>query len=123
MIELPLSWRTLLVEALDQYCDGIDETTTRDDVAEAMVEQAEAIAEQVHTVESETLLAQLEDSLEDGGRLVEALAGGLDQDLEELTGRQLVEVLEALCEIDYLETDEDDDAAGFFDGGMDLDDF
>ena len=47
MIELPLSWRTLFVEALDQYCDGIDETTTRDDVAEAMVEQAEAIAEQL----------------------------------------------------------------------------
>lgn len=123
MIELPLSWRTLLVEALDQYCDGIDETTTRDDVAEALVEQAEAIAEQVHGVESETLLAQLEDSLEDGGRLVEAVAGGLDHDLEELTGRQLVEVLEALCEIDYLETDEDDEAAGFFDGGMDLDEF
>ena len=123
MIELPLSWRTLFVEALDQYCDGIDETTTRDDVAEAMVEQAEAIAEQVHGVESETLLAQLEDSLEDGGRLVEAVASGLDYDLEELTGRQLVELLEALCEIDYLETDEDDEAAGFFDGGMDLDEF
>ena len=123
MIELPLSWRTLLVEALDQYCDGIDETTTRDDVAEALVEQAEAIAEQVHGVESETLLAQLEDSLEDGGRLVEAVASGLDHDLEELTGRQLVELLEALCEIDYLETDEDDEAAGFFDGGMDLDEF
>lgn len=123
MIELPLSWRTLLVEALDQYCDGVDETTTRDDVAEAMVEQAEEIAEQVHGVESETLLAQLEDSLEDGGRLVEAIAGGLEHDLEELTGRQLVEVLEALCEIDYLETDEDDEAAGFFDGGMDPEDF
>ena len=123
MIELPLSWRILFVEALDQYCDGIDETTTRDDVAEAMVEQAEAIAEQVHGVESETLLAQLEDSLEDGGRLVEAVASGLDHDLEELTGRQLVELLEALCEIDYLETDEDDEAAGFFDGGMDLDEF
>ena len=58
MIELPLSWRTLFVEALDQYCDSIDETTTQDDIAEALIEQAEAIAEQVHGVESETLLAQ-----------------------------------------------------------------
>lgn len=123
MIELPLSWRTLLIEALDQYCDGIDETTTRDDVAEAVVEQAEAIAEQVNGVAAETILGQLEDSLEDGGRLVEVIASNLDDDLEELTGSQLVEGIEALCEIEYIESDQDEEGAGFFGEGVELDDF
>lgn len=121
MIELPNVWRTLLVDALDDYCESIDGTSTSDDVAEAVIEQMEAVAAEVTGVEAEGVVGQLEDSMEAQGGLVEVLGERL-RDLDDLTGEGLVTTIEAVCEIEYLDSDVDDEAASFFDAGATVDD-
>lgn len=120
MIELPHTWRVLLVESLNDYCDSIDDTSTADDIAEAVIEQMEAVAAEVTGVEAEGVVGDLEDSMEEDDGLVEALGSRL-RDLDELTGEQLVSTVEAVCEIEYLDADADDEAAGFFDAGATVD--
>lgn len=114
MIEFPNAWRTLLVESLDDYCDRLDGTSSPDDVAEAVIEHMEAIAVEVTGVEAEGIVSQLEESLEGDRGLTEVLAEKL-RGRDSLSGEQILSAVEALCEIEYLDRDTDDEAAGFFD--------
>ena len=56
MVELPYSLRTLLVEAIGEYCERLDPGTDEDVIAEAVVEQFETVAEEVSSVDAEDIM-------------------------------------------------------------------
>jgi hypothetical protein len=123
MIELPHAWRTLLVDSLDAYCDRLDGTSTPDEQAEAIIEHMEAVAVEVTGVEAEGIVSQLEDSLEGDRGLTEVLAETLRSG-DALSGEYILVTVESLCEIEYIERDVDEEAAGFFDANAGMhDDF
>lgn len=122
MLELPLTWRTLLVESLENYCDTLDETSEPDDVAEAVIEQAEAISEQISGVEAEGIVSLMEEGMEDdAGSLIEELVEAVREMDDDVSGELLMRAIERLTEIEYTEDGDDDEAGGFFDAGASLD--
>lgn len=122
MIELPQQWRTLLVQALDEYLGELDDIDDTDAITEVVAEKIEDVAAEVSGVDAEDLLSQLEAQLDDSSSLAGALAELIESDFDfDYTGEALVAAIEQLCEIEYIEADEDHDSAGLF-GGEDFED-
>lgn len=114
MLELPQSMRELLVEHLDDYCEKLDDTSDTDAIAEAVVEAIEAVGQEVTSINAEEIVSQLEASGELDASLVEVLedafasSSGFDY-----SGEEIVTLIEKLCEIEWMDAEEEDDA-GFF---------
>jgi len=114
MLELPHSMRDLLVEQLDDYCEKLDDTSDTDAIAEAIVEMIEAVGQEVTAIEAEEIVSQLEASGELDASLVEVLEEAFATNSGfDYTGDEIVTLIAKLCEIDWLDADEEDDA-GFF---------
>ncbi len=118
MVEFPHSMRVLLVDELDEFCETIDETSSPEAVAEAVVEALESVATQVSGVDAECILADLEESGELEGSLVEALEARFLRGFD-YTGESVVAFLERRTEIEWSDEDDNSDTVGDF-GGDDL---
>jgi len=121
MVELPKGLRTTLVQALDEYFEDLDDTSDRAAVTEFIIESIELAAEETDSVDGD-ILGQLQESTESDVSLVEQIEESLNK-LNEFTGEEIVELLEQLCEIEWLGSDDDGDelTAGFFGEGTDYD--
>lgn len=117
MVELPQSMRALLVEHLDEYMARLDDGEDFDNIAEAFVEAIAKTANEVGGVD-EDVLTQLEVDTE-AGNLIEALSELLENGADPNTGEDAVQMVEKVCEIEWLAAEDDED--GFFSnkGGMD----
>jgi len=123
MIELPQRWRALLVQSLDEYLGELDDTDDTDAITEVVTERIEDVATEVNGVEAEDLLSQFESQLANSSSLAGALSDVIDADADfDYTGEAIVSAIEQLCEIEYMESDADHDAAGLFGSGDDYDD-
>lgn len=123
MIELPQQWRTLLVQSLDEYLTELDDTDDTDAITEQATELMQDAAAEVAGVESEDLVAQLEAELDGSSSLAGALAEAIEDDFDfDYTGEAIVLAIEQLCEIEYLDSDDQHDDAGFFGDSEDFDD-
>ena len=123
MIELPQQWRTLLVQSLDEYLTELDDTDDTDAITEQATELMQDAAAEVAGVESEDLVAQLEAELDGSSSLAGALAEAIEDDFDfDFTGEAIVLAIEQLCEIEYLDSDDQHDDAGFFGDSEDFDD-
>ena len=123
MIELPQQWRTLLVQSLDEYLTELDDTDDTDAITEQATELMQDAAAEVAGVEAEDLVAQLEAELDGSSSLAGALAEVIEEDFDfDYTGEAIVLAIEQLCEIEYLDADDQHDDAGFFGDSEDFDD-
>ena len=115
MIELPYSLRTLLVEAIGEYCERLDPGTDPDVIAEAVVEQFETVAEELSSVDAEDIIPSLEGTMEESRSLVIAISDHLEANPDmDLGGEELIQLVEKLCEIEWTNPDGEDEGAGFF---------
>ena len=122
MVELPYSLRVLLVEAINEYCERMDPGTDSDVIAEAVVEQLETVAEEISSVDAEDIIPSLEATMENGHSLVIALSDHLEAtDQSELSGEELMALVEKFCEIEWTNADGEEDGAGFFGDEVDED--
>lgn len=116
MLELPQSWRMLLVSALDDYCETLDDTSDLDAVCEAILEQVESVSAEVAGVDGENIVSLLEDQLQNPGNMSEALSEYIMARKNfEWVGEEIALAFETLCELDYIESDDQHDDAGLFD--------
>ncbi len=121
MLELPASFRTLLVERLDEYCENLDNTFDAAGIAESFIETIESVAQEVTQIDAEAILSQLESAIEDGTNLVESLEEHLKQTgTEGANGERMLGILETVCELEWLE--DDVETGGFFSDDAVLDD-
>ena len=122
MVELPYSLRVLLVEAINEYCERMDPGTDSDVTAEAVVEQLETVAEEISSVDAEDIIPSLEATMENGHSLVIALSDHLEAtDQSELSGEELMALVEKFCEIEWTDADGEEEGAGFFGDEVDED--
>jgi len=123
MIVLPQQWRVLLVQSLDEYLGELDDTDDTDAITEHATECIQEAAAEVGGIEAEELLSQLEAQLDEATSLAGALAEMIEEDFDfDYTGEALVAAIEQLCEIEYLDADDDHDDAGLFGDAEEFDD-
>jgi len=123
MIELPQQWRVHLVQSLDEYLGELDDTDDTDAITEHATECMQEAAVEVGGIEAEDLLAQLEAQLDESTSLAGALAEMIEDDFDfDYTGEAIISAVEQLCEIEYLDADDDHDDAGLFGDAEDFDD-
>lgn len=132
MIELPASWRVLLVQSLDEFCADLDDTDDTDAIAESVIEIIEDTAAEVSSIDAEDLLPSIEAELEDHDSLAEALSERFQEDDDDFdwTGELIVRQLEKVVELEYADHGGADGDVGFFEDetgaefvGEDEDDF
>jgi hypothetical protein len=119
MIELPQKMREGLIEQIDSY---IENTGSGDPeaLAEYVVQVIQNAAEEAQVADGADIISQMEASGE--------LEGGLDEVLQEavenagdveLTAEEIINIVEKLCEVEWVTPDDEDEAdegpAGFFD--------
>ncbi len=122
MLELPGSMRALLVEHLEEYCENLDDTSDTDAIAEAIVEVIEATGQEATGVDAEEIVSQLEASGELDATLIEVLDDVFSRNPDfDYTAEEIVGLLEKLCEIEWLNEEEEEEAASFFSDGTDPD--
>ena len=122
MVELPFSLRSLLVQALDEYCERLDTDTDADVIAEAAVEHIETIAEEFSSVDAEDIVPHLEATMEKTNSLVIELSDYFDANPDlELAGEEILQQIERLCEVEWTNPDGEEEDLGFFgnDDGVD----
>ena len=121
MIELPGSLREFLVERVDEEMDA----TGASDPASwthCVLHGIDALGEELDEELGENLVPRLEQSAE----LEDSLSNCMTQSLEgtddpDLNGDDLVNTLDKLCEIAWIDEDGDDEIAkGFLDGSDDF---
>lgn len=120
MVELPQTMRDLFVDQLDEYCETLDDTSDTEAIAEHIVELLETLAAETGGVEDD-LVGQLEASGELEASLLEVLQDAFESDPDfEYTGEEIVSLIEKLCEIEWLSSEDEEDElpAGFFDHQM-----
>jgi capsid protein len=115
MMELPSSMRELLVEQLNEFCENLDDTSDTSAIAEQVVELIEQVTHEVPGVSSADIISRLESSGEMDASLSEVLEDTFDSAASfDYTGEELVTLLEKLCEIEWLDGDEEEGGSGFF---------
>jgi len=122
MMELPGSLRDVLIERIDEEIDAKD-STTPDELFEALLVGLEAAAEELDEDIGENLVVRLEES----GELEQSLSSELQlhfQNLTEASGDEIVRILNSVCEVAWIDEDGDEEIAkGFMEAdGYDDDD-
>lgn len=111
MIDLPQEMRDLLVEQLDEYIEGATGSVEPDTLAQHVVDLLQTVADEVELEMSEDLVAALETSGDLDAPLVDLLSDQIEgDDLEEVSGEDLVVMLEKLCDVEW--SDEEVDSYG-----------
>ena len=115
MVELPFSLRSLLVQSLDEYCERLDTDTDADVIAEAAVEHIETMAEEFSSVDAEDIVPELEATMEKTKSLVIGLSDYFEANPDvELSGEEILQQIERLCEVEWINPDGDEEDLGFF---------
>ena len=111
MIDLPQEMRALLVEQLDEILEAAAGSLDPESLAQEIVDHIQAAGDECEVEAAEDIVAALETSGDLDASLSELLTEQLEQeDLDDLTGEDLVTMVEKVCEIEW--SDEDADAYG-----------
>ncbi len=116
MVELPASFRTLLIQSLDEYFQDLDDTSDLSAICEAIVESIDGIAEHIESAPDDASV-QLQHSTDYEASLVEVLEEGIKEEIHfEFTGEEVLATIERLCEVEWLGSGNEDDelTADFF---------
>ncbi|MBN1337017.1 MAG: hypothetical protein JXB39_13750 [Deltaproteobacteria bacterium] len=106
MIDLPQEMRDLLVEQLDEYIEGAAGSLEPESLAQEIVDRIQGVGEDCEVEAVEDIVAALETSGDLDASLMELLTEQLEQeDLEDLTGEDLVAMVEKVCEIEWSDED------------------
>ncbi len=132
MIDLPQEFQVLLVEQLDEYLEGAAGSTDAATVVRDLLVLLQTIADQCEVVvPSEGLVVYMESEAELDDGLFDLLLEELEEeDLEDVTGEDVLSLLEKIVEIEWVDEDQEsmgveelDDELGFEDPVLtDLDD-
>lgn len=106
-MELPESVRESLINDLEEFLSNLPDDPDAEMVAAFILEQLEVYAEE-HGIED--IVVQLEESGSLDGALRDELEAEMSSNEDfEFTEEECVELLETMCDIEWIE-DEDDDA-------------
>lgn len=105
-MQLPNSMRDNMVDGLDEYLDAVSASPDTEAIANYVIELLETYAENEGI---DDVLATLEEAAALDGTLVETLEEEMSSNDEfEYTGEEIVSLLERLCEIEWIEGEDDD---------------
>jgi hypothetical protein len=109
MIELPQEYRDLLEEQLDEYLEANDDTSDAAAMVQDIVELMQRVCDECEVeVPGNDIVAFMENEgeLEDGlfDMLLEELE---EEDLEDISGEDLLTLLEKIVEIEWMDEDEE----------------
>ena len=113
MLELPQNMRELLIDHVDEYLEGLDDLSDADAIAEATIEAIMSVTEHLGGLDAEEIIAQLEDEGDFNTSLLEVLGVAFAK-VDELTGAAVVERLDFICEVEWVDQGGDDEGSGFF---------
>lgn len=112
MIELPGSLKEVLIERIDEQIDAKGASAPKQ-WFEALLVGLEAAAEELDEDLGENLVSKLEDS----GELEQSLSKGLQEQFEgltDITGEEIIRILNSVCEVAWIDEDGDDEIAKGF---------
>jgi hypothetical protein len=105
-VQLPNSMRDNMVDGLDEYLDAVSASPDTEAIANYVIELLETYAENAGI---DDVLATLEEAAALDGTLVETLEEEMSSNDEfEYTGEEIVSLLERLCEIEWIEGEDDE---------------
>jgi hypothetical protein len=112
MIELPGSLKEVLIERIDEQIDAKGASAPKQ-WFEALLVGLEAAAEELDEDLGENLVSKLEDS----GELEQSLSKELQDQFEgltDITGEEIIRILNSVCEVAWIDEDGDDEIAKGF---------
>lgn len=112
MIELPGSLKEVLIERIDEQIDAKGASAPKQ-WFEALLVGLEAAAEELDEDLGENLVSKLEDS----GELEQSLSKELQEQFEgltDITGEEIIRILNSVCEVAWIDEDGDDEIAKGF---------
>jgi hypothetical protein len=112
MIELPGSHKEVLIERIDEQIDAKGASAPKQ-WFEALLVGLEAAAEELDEDLGENLVSKLEDS----GELEQSLSKELQDQFEgltDITGEEIIRILNSVCEVAWIDEDGDDEIAKGF---------
>jgi hypothetical protein len=112
MIELPGSLKEVLIERIDEQIDAKGASAPKQ-WFEALLVGLEAAAEELDEDLGENLVSKLEDSGELEQSLSKELQGQFEG-LTDITGEEIIRILNSVCEVAWIDEDGDDEIAKGF---------
>ncbi len=112
IIELPGSLKEVLIERIDEQIDAKGASAPKQ-WFEALLVGLEAAAEELDEDLGENLVSKLEDS----GELEQSLSKELQEQFEgltDITGEEIIRILNSVCEVAWIDEDGDDEIAKGF---------
>jgi hypothetical protein len=112
MIELPGSLKEVLIERIDEQIDAKGASAPKQ-WFEALLVGLDAAAEELDEDLGENLVSKLEDS----GELEQSLSKELQDQFEgltDITGEEIIRILNSVCEVAWIDEDGDDEIAKGF---------
>ncbi|MEZ4235214.1 MAG: hypothetical protein R3F59_03430 [Myxococcota bacterium] len=119
-MQLPNSMRDNMVDDLDEYLDAVSASPDTEAIAGYVIELLENYAENEGI---DDIVAGLEEAASLEGTLSETLEEEMSSNDEfEYTGEEIISLVERLCEIEWLESEDDLDFSDEDDDDEDEDD-
>jgi hypothetical protein len=105
-VQLPNSMRDHMVDDLDEYLEAVSASPDTEAIAAYVIELLETYAEDAGI---DDIVAALEEETALDGSLVETLEEEMSSNDEfEYTGEEIVSLVERLCEIEWVEGEDDE---------------
>ncbi len=105
-MQLPNSMRDHMVDDLDEYLEAVSASPDTEAIAAYVIELLETYAEDAGI---DDIVAALEEETALDGSLVETLEEEMSSNDEfEYTGEEIVSLVERLCEIEWVEGEDDE---------------
>jgi hypothetical protein len=106
-VQLPNSMRDNMVDDLDEYLEAVSASPDTEAISNYVIELLETYAENEGV---DDVVAALEETAALDNPLAETLEEEMSSNDEfEYTGEEIISLLERLCEIEWVESDEDVD--------------
>ena len=106
-VQLPNSMRENMVSDLDEYLEAVSASPDAEAISSYVIELLETYAEDEAI---DDVVAALEESAALDGTLLETLEEEMSSNDEfEFTGEEILSLLERMCDIEWVEGDDDDD--------------
>ena len=109
-MQLPNKMRETMVTDLDEYLEAVSASPDAEAISSYVIELLETYAEDESI---DDVVAALEESAALDGTLSETLEEEMSSNDEfEFTGEEILSLLERMCDIEWVEGDDDEDDAG-----------
>ena len=109
-VQLPNKMRDNMVTDLDEYLEAVSASPDAEAISSYVIELLETYAEDEAI---DDVVAELEESAALDGTLSETLEEEMSSNDEfEFTGEEILSLLERMCDIEWVEGDDDDEDAG-----------